>query len=73
MVQEKKSDNDEKNVDNRATLELKISIPMVGFSEFMDSLSHLKIAGSEILSAGKSLMGKTESGDKKTVKKIEIK
>ena len=73
MVQEKKSDEDNRNVDNKATFELKISIPMVGFSEFMDSLSHLRIAGNEILSAGKSLIGKDENKSKKTMKKIDIK
>lgn len=73
MVQEKKSGKDEKNDDNRATFELKISIPLAGFTEFMDSLSHLRNAGSEIISAGKSLMGKGENAEKKTVRKIEIK
>ena len=73
MVQEKKSEKDEKNDDNRATFELKISIPLTGFTEFMDSLSHLRTAGNEIISAGKSLMGSGENTEKKTVRKIEIK
>jgi|GEM_PF-2928130 hypothetical protein len=73
MVQEKKSEKDEKNDDNRATFELKISIPLTGFTEFMDSLSHLRTAGNEIISAGKSLMGRAENTEKKTVRKIEIK
>jgi len=73
MVQEKKSEKDEKNDDNRATFELKISIPLTGFTEFMDSLSHLRTAGNEIISAGKSLMGRGENTEKKTVRKIEIK
>ncbi|WP_393970928.1 hypothetical protein OXIME_001172 [Oxyplasma meridianum] len=73
MDQEKKSKNNEKNDDNKATFELKISIPMAGFSQFMDSLSHLQTAGNEIISAGKSLIGKKEKSEEKTVRKIEIK
>ena len=73
MVQEKKSEKVEKNDDNRATFELKISIPLTGFTEFMDSLSHLRTAGNEIISAGKAFIGNTENKEKKTVKKIEIK